>query len=304
MGDTTSFPVEIGLHQVSALSPFLFAVVLDELSKSIQEIIPWCMIFVDDIVLVAKSKQDLNMRLEEWRVALERKGLRISRSKTEYLHCDFSGVNGNEEIQITIEGQAVPQTIKFKYLGSFVQSDGGIEGDVTHRVQVGWCRWRADTGVLCDKRFPTKLKGKFYRVAIRLAMLYGTDCWAIKKAHTRKLEVTEMRMLRWMCGNTRSDRIRNDVFRERLGVANISDKIREGRLRWFGHVKRRQTTDLVRSVENITIEGRRGRDRPKLNWDETIKHDLINLRLSEDMVDDRPSWRRRILRLRTSREMI
>ncbi|XP_076929860.1 uncharacterized protein LOC143594426, partial [Bidens hawaiensis] len=150
--------MEIGLHQGSALSPFLFAVVLDELSKSIQEIIPCCVIFADDIVLVVESKKDQNMRLGEWRVAIERKGLRISRSKTEYLHCDFSG------------------------------SDGGIESDVTHRVQVGWCRWRAAIGVLCDKRFPTKLKGTFYRVAIRPAILYGTDCWAIKKAHTRKLE--------------------------------------------------------------------------------------------------------------------
>ena len=51
---------------------------------------------------------------------------------------------------------------------------------------------------------------------------------AIKKIHARKLEVAEMRMLRWMCGHTRLDKIRNKVFRERLGVASISDKIRRG----------------------------------------------------------------------------
>ncbi|XP_076927188.1 uncharacterized protein LOC143590650 [Bidens hawaiensis] len=143
MGDTASFSVEIAFIKVSALSPFLFEVVLDELSKSIQEIISWCMIFVDDIMIVADSKQDLNRRLEEWRVALERKGLSISRSKTEYLHCDLSGANGNEEIKITIKGQVVPQTTKFKYLGLFFQSDGGINSEVTHHVHVGWCRRRA-----------------------------------------------------------------------------------------------------------------------------------------------------------------
>ena len=97
-----------------------------------------------------------------------------------------------------------------------------------------------------------------------------------------------MRMLRWMCGHTRLDRIRNVVFRERLGVANIADKIREWRLRWS------ETTNPVRSVENITIEGRRGRGRPKLTWDERIRRDLIDLNLSEDMVGDRNSWRNRI----------
>ncbi|XP_076892962.1 uncharacterized protein LOC143544855 [Bidens hawaiensis] len=108
--------------------------------------VPWCMLFADDIVLIAESKQDLNMRLEEWRSALESKGLKISRSKTEYLYCDFGGVNDDEDVQIAIEGQEVPQSTKFKYLGSFVQSDGAIDSDVAHRVQAGWCKWRAATG--------------------------------------------------------------------------------------------------------------------------------------------------------------
>ena len=77
-------------------------------------------------------------------------------------------------------------------------------------------------------------------------------------------------------------------------MAIISDKIKEGRLRWFGHVKRRQTTTPVRVVETLTVEGRRGRGRPKLTWDEQIRHDLVELHLSEDMVQDRTSWRRRI----------
>ena len=65
VGDTESFPVEVGLYQGSALSPFLFAIVLDELSKSIQEMVPWCLLFADDIVLVSERKQGLNARIEE-----------------------------------------------------------------------------------------------------------------------------------------------------------------------------------------------------------------------------------------------
>ncbi|KAK9069524.1 hypothetical protein SSX86_011428 [Deinandra increscens subsp. villosa] len=294
VGDTNSFPVEVGLHQGSDLSPFLFAVVMDEVTKSIQEDIPWCMLFADDIVLVEESKQRLNDKLEEWRAALESKGLRISRSKTEYLHCNFSGVSGVEDVQLTIDGQVVPPVAKFKYLGSFVQNDGDIDNDVNHRIRAGWCKWRAATGVLCDKRFPVKLKGKFYRVAVRPAMLYGSECWAIKKAHVRKLEVTEMRMLRWMGGHTQLDRIRNEVFRGRFAMMSISEKIREGRLRWFGHVMRRQVSAPVRSVDSIIVEGRRGRGRPKMSWRERIRLDLLDLHLSEDMVDDRISWRRRI----------
>ncbi|XP_076938837.1 uncharacterized protein LOC143607188 [Bidens hawaiensis] len=108
------------------------------------------------------------------------------------------------------------------------------------------------------------------------------------------MEVAEMRMLRWMCGHTRLDRIRNEVFRERLGIVSILEKIKEGRLRWFGHVKRRPTTAPVRVVEAFIVEGKRSRGRPKLTWDQRIRHDLTELHLSEDMVQTRDSWRRRI----------
>ncbi|XP_022024525.1 uncharacterized protein LOC110924848 [Helianthus annuus] len=96
---------------------------------------------VEDLIEVVETKQRLNERLDEWRVALEGKGLRISRSKTEYLHCDFSGAVDREDTQISICGQAVPRVTRFKYFGSFVQKDGEIDSDVPHRIQAGWCRW-------------------------------------------------------------------------------------------------------------------------------------------------------------------
>ncbi|KAD6796202.1 hypothetical protein E3N88_07098 [Mikania micrantha] len=221
--------------------------------------------------MVAERKDDLNARLEEWKSALENNGLRISRSKTEYLWCNFSRTNDEEDevSLVTIGGQEVPQTTRFKYLGYFVQNDGDIDCDVAHR-------------------------GKFYRVAVRPAMLYGIDCWPIKKIHERKLEAAEMRMLRWMCGHTRLDRIRNETIRGRVGVTCISDKVREGRLRWFGHVRRRHVLAPVRRVENLSVEGKRYRGRPRLTWEKQIRQDMIALYLSEDMISDRNSWRRRI----------
>ncbi|GKE37338.1 retrovirus-related pol polyprotein LINE-1 [Tanacetum coccineum] len=64
VGNTKFFPVKVGLHQGLAISPYLFALILDELSRRIQENIPWSMVFTEDIVLVAESVDGLNMRLE------------------------------------------------------------------------------------------------------------------------------------------------------------------------------------------------------------------------------------------------
>ena len=77
-----------------------------------------------------------------------------------------------------------------------LQKDGDIDEDVRHRISAGWLKWRQASGVLCDRRVPQKLKGKFYRTTIRPAMLYGTECWPTKSRHVLQLSVAEMRMLR------------------------------------------------------------------------------------------------------------
>jgi len=204
-GDTDDFPIKIGLHQGSALSPYLFALVMDEVTRDIQGDIPWCMLFADDVVLVDESRAGVNRKLELWRQTLESKSFRLSRTKTEYMRCDFGATH--EEGDVSLEGQVVPKRDTFRYLGSMLQRDGDIDEDVSHRIKAGWMKWRQASGVLCDKKVPQKLKGKFYRTAIRPAMLYGAECWPTKRRHVQQLSVAEMRMLRWICGHTRMDRV-------------------------------------------------------------------------------------------------
>ena len=80
----------------------------------------------------------------------------------------------------------------------------------------------------------------------------------------------------------------------KLGVAPISRKIRENRLRWFGHVQRKIFAAWLRRVESIIVEGKRGRGRPRRTWDEQIRVDLHELNLFEGLTRDRGSWRRHI----------
>jgi hypothetical protein len=113
---------------------------------------------------------------------LEAKGFRLSRSKTEYMKCDFSATT-QEEGDVRLDGQVVPKKDTFRYLGSMLQKDGDIDEDVSHRIKAGWLKWREASSVLCDPRVPLKLKGKSYRTAIRPAMLYGAECWTTKRRH-------------------------------------------------------------------------------------------------------------------------
>ncbi|WMV09787.1 hypothetical protein MTR67_003172 [Solanum verrucosum] len=250
-GDSEHFPVEMGLHQGSVLSPFLFALVMDELTRSIQEEVPWCMLFADDIVLIDETRDRVNARLEVWRQTFESKGFKLSMTKTEYLGCKFSDALDEADVEVRLATQIIPKKESFKYLGSVIQGSGDIDDDVTHRIGVAWMKWRLASGVLCDKKIPPRLK--------------------------------------------RSDKIRNEVIREKVGVASVVDKLREARLRWFGHVKRRGADAPVRRCEGLVVEGtRRGRGRPKKYWGEVIRQDLAQLHITEDMTRDRKEWRSRI----------
>ncbi|KAG2656539.1 hypothetical protein PVAP13_1KG091654 [Panicum virgatum] len=153
---------------------------------------------------------------------------------------------------VSLDGQVVVQKDTFRYLGSMLQKDDDIDEDVRHRISAGWLKWR----------------------------------------HVQQLSVAEMWMLRWFCGHTKKDRVRNEVFRDRVGVAPIEERLIQHRLRWFGHVQRRPPEAPVRNgvferVDNI----KRGRGRPKLMWDESGKRDLKDWNISKEIVLDRSAWR-------------
>nr|XP_009624733.1 uncharacterized protein LOC104115746 [Nicotiana tomentosiformis] len=248
-GDSKHFPVEMGLHQGSARSLFLFALVLDVLTCYIQVRVPWFMLFVDDIVLIDEMRGGINARLEVWRQMLESKGFMLSRSKIEYLECKFSDERHEEEVEVKNDTQVIPKRDSFKYIGSIIQGNKEIDEDVTHCIGVGWRRRRLASGIYAIK-------------ICRLDVRENSTGW--------------------------NNKIRNEVIRDKVGVASMEDKLRESRLRWFGHVKRRDIDAPVRKCERLTMAGlRKGRGRPKRYWGEVNRQDISLLHLTKDMTSNR-----------------
>ena len=114
-GNTNDLPVDVGVHQRSTLSPFIFNIVMDELTISDPR---RGIVFENDNVFVDETRDEVNNKLEQWRHNLESRGFKLSRLKIEYLWCR-GGEKGNEEV--TIDGIAIIRMKKFKYLGLFLQ---------------------------------------------------------------------------------------------------------------------------------------------------------------------------------------
>jgi hypothetical protein len=123
-------------------------------------------------------------------------------------------------------------------------------------------------------------------------MLYGAECWPTKRQHVQQLSVAEMRMLRWICGHTRKDRVRNNDICERLGVAPVEKKLLQHHLRWFGHMQWRPPKAPIRNgIIRRTDNKKRGRWRPNLTWEKSVKRDLKDCCITKDLALDSREWK-------------
>ena len=143
---------------------------------------------------------------------MEGRWLKINRKKTVYLRFIVDGnLEGNSDIHI--QGENLDRMNTFKYLGATLAENGDLDTEMTHRLEPEWKHWKRISGILCDRRIRFRVKGKVYKTVVRLAMVYGAETLAMKKAQEMKFDVAEMRMLRWMSGVTKLDRIRNERIR-------------------------------------------------------------------------------------------
>jgi len=103
-----------------------------------------------------------------------------------------------------------------------------------------------------------------------------------------------MRMVRWMCGVKLKDRVSNKELRERLGIVDITSLLQQNRLRWYGHVLRKDDNDWVKKCMEFEVVGSRPRGRPKRTWLEVVQRDCQVRGLSREDAMIRGRWRKLI----------
>ena len=126
--------------------------------------------------------------------------------------------------------------------------------------------WRKVSGVLCDRKLSAKVKGKMYKSVARPAILYGMDTVAVTEKQMGKMEVAELKMVRWALGVTRKDKIRNEYVRGTAKIAKLGDKLRNARLRWYGHVKRREEDYMGKMMMEMAVPGIREEGQREGRW--------------------------------------
>ena len=120
----------------------------------------------------------LDLELEQWREGLEKRGMKVSRAKTE-CRC----LNGTPLGSVHMQSAQLPEVTVLKYMGSTLQSDGGMSTEINKRTQCGWNNWRKMSCVICDKRVPPHVKVNIHNMIVQPAMLYGMETVPVTSSH-------------------------------------------------------------------------------------------------------------------------
>jgi hypothetical protein len=199
-----------------------------------------------------------------------------------------------KEVSLGIAG-SLECVDKFCYLGDMIGCGGGAADAVRVRVKCAWGKFRELSPILTVRGMSLKMKGKIYVACVQCVMVYGSETWALKVCDMQQLERTERMMVRWMCGVTLKHRLRSQDLLERLDIIGVAERVRRGRLRWFGHVERKSANDWVTKCRDLVVGGGKSRGRNRKTWMECVEADMIKLGLSRVDAQDRGVWGRGIL---------
>ncbi|KAK3508331.1 hypothetical protein QTP70_021477, partial [Hemibagrus guttatus] len=241
------FPVHVGLRQGCPLSPVLFIVFMDRISRRSQglEGVRFgdhrisSLIFADDVVLLAPSSLDLQHALGHFAAECEAAGMRVSTSKSKAMVLDRKKM----ACTLQVGGKVLPQVEEFKYLGVLFTSEE-----------------RMDQGAEPEGEL------SIYQSIYVPTLTYGHELWVMTERVRSRIQVAKMSFLRRVAGHSLRDRVRSSVTREELGVEPLLLHIERGQLRWLGHLFWMPPGRLPGEVFRACPNGKRPRGRPRTRW--------------------------------------
>ena len=208
--------------------------------------------------------------------------------------CEREGDEEDRNVEESLDlgnGVHLENVGKFCYLGDMLNEGGGANSASVARALCAWRKFKELSGILTRKEVSLELKGKLYVTCVRSAMVYGSETWAMTAEQSGRLERTEMRMVRWMCGVSLRDRVPSAELRERMGIESVSDAVKRNRLRWLGHVLQKDDDDWVKKIMSFKVEGKRGWGRPRMTWSQVVEKDMRECGLKREDVKGRERWR-------------
>ena len=295
---TDPFEVKSGVLQGGILSPLLFILVIDYVMRKVMEGgnygIQWKMDrrlsdldYADDIVIIAPTVDAVQEMLDKLVLEGGKVGLVINRRKTEIMQ-----IQNGDPVDCYVEGEALPISNSFRYLGTIITDNGSLESEFKERIKKAEQAMGMLRTVWQSNQLSIHTKIKLYISLVRSVLLYGHQSWYSTSTTDAKFLAFENKALRRILGIRWHQHITNAAVREVTNVPSVIDYVRLSRWRWMGHILRREG-ELVQDVPDWKPEGRRGRGRPRETLLRTMQKEVgyNNWHDLSEMAQERDIWR-------------
>ena len=279
-----SFRVRVGLRQGCVLSPLLFIIFMDRISR--RSTTPDCvtmgnarvesLLFADDVARLASSSSGLQRALDRFAAECTMAGMQISTKKTEVMVLSRQ----KEQCAVNVNGTSLNQVEKFKYLGVEFSNDTRLDYEIDRRIGSASAILRSlYRSVVTKKEVSRRTKMAIFNAVYRPTLIYGHEQWVMTERIRSRIRAAEMRFLRRAAGLT------------------LLLHIERSQLRWLGHILRMPHETLAHQVFEAMPQEKRPVGRPRLTWRNYIAR-LCQERLGLTWTDviasvkDRNRWKR------------
>ena len=240
----------------------------------------------DDTVLIATSEQSLQRLLDIVSAHSESNGLSLNTKKTVCMTVS------KQEVPPQCKNQTIKQVNSFKYLGFTLTSDAKCDSEIKKRIAVAKETFTKMRSLFNNRNITLKTKLRLLKTYVWSILMYGCECWTLKKDHIARLEATEMWFLRRLLRIPWTDKIRNEEVMERADTKrNLMSTIRERQLKFFGHIIRKRSLEHL--ILTGKIEGKRSRGRQRITYTESLKCATQRRSSTElfHLTGDREAWK-------------
>ena len=196
--------------------------------------------------------------------------------------------------EFIFDGSPIESVPTFCYLGDTNGRAGGCHDAITARIKCAWKSFRELLPILTNPAISPLHRGGIFNACVRRVMLHASETWPVTVEDNLRLSTTDNTMVRWMCKKKLTDCTRMSDLHKMLGITDVANSLRTGRLRWFGHIERQPAEAWPNAVRQLEVAGQAPHGRPRKRWKDCVSADLCQLKLKREDTLDRDKWRANI----------
>jgi hypothetical protein len=263
--------IKRGVRQGCVLSPDLFSLYSEIIMRHLDEE-PGVYIggtncnnlrYADDTILMAENENELQHLINIVVKESRNMGLELNSKKTEVMVVSRKG--DSPRCIIKVDDKTLKQTNSFKYLGTWITSDGRCTQEIKCRIAQAKAAFMKMKSIITNRELELDVRKRIIQCYIEPILMYGCETWTISKKVKQLIEAAEMWFMRRMLRIPWTDKKSNEkVLEEAETRRKLYSKIRKRQAKFFGHVMRQKKLEYIVTSGKIDGKRTRGRRREKM----------------------------------------